>query len=344
MKFEIHNHLYSREMPRKYTRKRRTSRRARPLRIYTGGNTNDRCVFVYMIVDEGLGNQLFCLSTGLVALNKIERENPSNKMTLCIIPSGKNKHTSNTYADIYTFPPRIKVINEAEGRPRMNAGEKVLNLADGQPWAKWSNANIKYNSSSGKNAVIPDRLYQNYLAVQSVIPTVKEMFTKNEFEHASKKSAYESIKSKTPEGSAFIHVRRGDYKERNWELQDDFYIRGLEELNKDPNIKKIWVISNDLDWCKKIPWKTDKSLDYYDSKSELEVLYKMTICSAGAVISASTFSSWGAMLGPDMNPTSTIVYPLSWLTHGPVNSSNLKNYPSNPMQFPSRWKGIPNKV
>ena len=107
-------------------------------------------------------------------------------------------------------------------------------------------------------------------------------------------------------------------------------------MNKDPNIKKIWVISNEIDWCKKIPWKTDREIEYYDSKNELEVLYKMMICSAGAVISASTFSSWGAMLGADMNSASTVVYPINWLTHDADGD--------NPLDFPSRWKGILNKV
>lgn len=289
-----------------------------------------------MINDEGLGNQLFYLSAGLVALNKIEREVGPNKMTLCVVPAKTNKHTSNTYEQIFNFPPKVKVMSDSEARPRIDAGQIVLQLSDVQSTAKWSNANVKYNSTSDKNAVVPDRLYQNYLAVQSVIPTVKEMFMKNEFEHESKKSAYEKIKHATPEGSAFIHVRRGDYKEKNWVLQEEFYVRGLDELNKDQNIKVIWIISNELDWCKRIPWKTDKPIEYYDSKNELEVLYKMMVCSAGAVISASTFSSWGVMLGADMNPTSTIVYPLSWLTHDADGD--------NPLDFPPRWKGIPNKV
>ena len=258
-------------------------------------------------------------------------------MTLCIIPAGKNKHTANNYSHIFNFPPRVKVISESEGRPRMNAGEKVLTLSNQKPWAKWSNVNVKYNSSSGRNAVVPDRLYQNYLAVQSVIPTVKEMFMKNEFEHESKKSAYDNIKNTTPEGSAFIHVRRGDYVDRTWALNEDYYVRGMNELNKDPRIKKICIISNDLDWCKKIPWTTDKPIEYYDSKNELEVLYKMIVCSAGAVISSSTFSAWGAMMGADLSPSKNadtkIVYPQNWLKHDDRN---------NPLLFPEIWTGIPN--
>lgn len=301
-----------------------------------GGNRDERCVFVRMINDEGLGNQLFYLAAGLVALNKIETEIGPKRMSLCVVPAKTNKHTSNNYEHIFNFPPRVKVISDSEARPRIDAGQRVLNLSDVQATAKWSNANVKYNSSSNKNAVVPDRLYQNYSAVQSVIPTVKEILLKNEFERESTKSAYEKITHTTPDGSAFIHVRRGDYEEKGWELDKDFYVRGMAELNKDPNVQKICVISNEIDWCKKIPWTTDKPIEYYDSENELEVLYKMMVCSAGAVISASTFGAWGAMLGADMNPTSTVVYPVSWLTHDADGD--------NPLDFPPRWKGIPNKV
>ena len=301
-----------------------------------GGNRDERCVFVRMMNNEGLGNQLFCLAAGLVALNKIETKIGPKRMTLCIVPAKRNKHTPNTYEHIFNFPPKVKVISQSEAKPRIDAGERVLHLLNHHATAKWSNANVKYNSSSGKNAVVPGRLYQNYSAVQSVIPTVKEILLKNEFEHESTKSAYEKIKHTTRDGSAFIHVRRGDYKEKGWTLDKDFYVRGMAELNKDPNIKRIWIISNEIDWCKTIPWTTETPVEYYDSKNELEVLYKMMVCSAGAVISASTFSAWGAMLGADMNPASTVVYPVSWLTHDADGD--------NPLDFPPRWKGIPNKV
>lgn len=301
-----------------------------------GGNRDERCVFVRMMNNEGLGNQLFCLAAGLVALNKIETEIGPKRVSLCVVPAKRNKHTANTYEHIFNFPPKVKVVSHSEARPRIEAGQRVLHLLDVQATAKWSNADVKYNASSGKDAVIPDRLYQNYSAVQSVIPMVKDILMRNEFEHESTKSAYEKMKHATPHGSAFIHVRRGDYKEKGWALDKDFYRRGMAELNKNPNVKRIWVISNEIDWCKTIPWSTETPIEYYDSENELEVLYKMMVCSAGAVISASTFSAWGAMLGADMNAASTVVYPVNWLTHDADGD--------NPLDFPPRWKGIPNKV
>jgi hypothetical protein len=109
----------------------------------------------------------------------------------------------------------------------------------------------------------------------------------------------------------------------------------LDELEKNPSIKKIYIISNDIEWCKShdAEWKqhTKKEIEYDGTPNELEALYRMILCRGGAVISGSTFSSWGAILGPDMNPTSTLVYPLIVGQYAGVE---------NPFNFPSRWIGI----
>jgi hypothetical protein len=71
--------------------------------------------------------------------------------------------------------------------------------------------------------------------------------------------------------------------------------------------------------------------------NELQTLYAMMLCEAGAVISNSTFSSWGAMLGADKNTKSTIVYSKTWITAFPGE-------PPNPLRFREEWIGIENVV
>ena len=314
-------------MSQRYTRKKRKNKGHKQL-VYMGGN-HERCLFIDMMHNEGLGNQLFILATGFVARNK-------TGLPLCIVLSKYSPHSQNIYQNLFQFPPDIRVMTEIEARPRIEAGERILEIGDHHASAKWTNNNIKHNSSSKKNATVPGRLYQNYSAIKTVIPDVKKLLVANEF---SKKATYRNLENATPPDSAFIHIRRGDYVKHGWDLKDDYFLRGIDLLDKDSNVKIIWIISNDLKWCKSVSWKThtQKPIKYYNSKNELEVLYKMSLCTAGAVISPSTFSAWGVMLGADMNPTSTIVYPVSWLTHD--GDSN-----NNPLDFPSRWKGIPNSV
>jgi len=103
-------------------------------------------------------------------------------------------------------------------------------------------------------------------------------------------------------------------------------------MNGNGAIKNIFVISDDVPWCKeqKFETKTGKPLNWIDDplkqKDELYTLYIMMLCLGGAIISASTFSSWGAILGPDQNPESMIIYPDIWITG-----------PSQPIEFPPRW-------
>jgi len=292
------------------------------------GSGNGRCIFIKMIANEGLGNQLFIMAAGLIARNK-------TGLPLCVIPSSTNPHATIDYRTLFQTPSKVRIVEETNSEPRRGAANSILTIADIQATAAWSNTNIKYNATSIKNARMPDRLYQNYLAVKSVVPVLKNILTANEF---SKRAEYRQLEKDTPAGSAFIHVRRGDYVGTGWSLEADYYLRGLDILNKDKNIKTVWVISNGIEWCKTIDWasRTTAKIEFYDSKSELEVLYKMVLCTAGAVISASTFSAWGAMMGADMNSTSTIVYPLNWLTHDADGD--------NPLDFPKRWVGIPNTV
>lgn len=314
-------------MPPRRTRKKNIRRRAQRKRVYIGGQGQDRQIFVSMLTGEGLGNQLFILAAALVAQKK-------TGLPISVLPSTTNPHTKMDYRTLFKTP-KISVVEEANGRARMNAANSILEIQDFNATAKWSNANIKYNSGSAKNVKIPARLYQNYSAIHTVIPAVKDILTANEF---SKKPIYKEIQDATPSGSAFIHVRRGDYKDQGagWILGEDYFMRGLDELEKDAKVKTICIISKDMDWCKGLSWAshTKKPIKYYDSENELEVLYKMSTCTAGAVISSSTFSAWGAMLGADMNPSATIVYPISWLTHDADGD--------NPLVFPDRWKGIPN--
>ena len=58
------------------------------------------------------------------------------------------------------------------------------------------------------------------------------------------------------------------------------------------------------------------------------------------MISSSTFSAWGAMMGVDLSPSKNadtkIVYPQNWLEHD--HDGN------NPLVFPDTWIGIPNSM
>ena len=320
-------------MPRNYTRKRGGSQQ-RP-HISIRKRSDKPCVFIRMLDHEGLGNQLFIYAAGIVASKK-------TGLPICLIKSRKNPHSRNAYKNLFKDSTNVQIFdNDADVADRTRAAQTILHLTSGKATAKWSNKNIRYSNNTKKtNARMPFRLFQNYSAVEGVIDEVKRRLINREF----RKSKYDALRKGTDsETSAFVHVRRGDYVGTGWDLDEDYYKRALDILEaesgkKNTEIKTLWIISTDRKWCESVWGKETDSLKYFESKNELEALYKMMLCEAGGVLSASTFSSWGAMMGPDRAVNSTIVYPLNWLTHD--------NDGDNPLNFPGgeKWIGIPNKV
>ena len=166
-------------------------------------------------------------------------------------------------------------------------------------------------AGENKNIYIKNHWFQDFPSIKPVFPQVKREVVG----HLSEMYKDVNIDKKS---SAFIHVRRGDYtKEAGgmYALDINYYNSGLEELNKSDSIKIIYIFSDDIAWCKQQVWNTTKHIEYIDEPDEMKVLYMMSQCEGGAVISNSTFSSWGAMLGPYMS-SDIIVYPSKWLFNG----------------------------
>lgn len=274
---------------------------------HIGGS--DKCIFVRLVA--GLGNQLYIYATGIVAKNKTGK-------SLCLLYTD-NSHSKIDYRKVL-FKQGIPV-ETTDMQKRIDTSTKILNIVH-NPHNNWEPTNILSNTSKN-NLINGIRAYQNYNSIKSAIPTIradcKEVF----------EDRYKGFKDTIASTSAFMHIRRGDYGPAS--LAVDYYIKGLSIIDAVPEITSIYILSDDIPWCKaqnfissKIQW-----FDNEDSKDELKALYLMSLCLGGACISASTFSSWGVILGADQNEKSTIVYPAKWITGG-----------SEKIRFPQRWKSI----
>ena len=148
--------------------------------------------------------------------------------------------------------------------------------------------------------------FQNYEYVKDVIPEVRESILP-EFARL-----YPNLKIDN-NSSAFIHVRRGDYLTSGFGyrmIPSKYYQKGLDILNNNNTIQTIYIISDDIAWCKKEKWNSTKKIVFYDEPDEMKTLYLMSQCSKGAVISNSTFSLWGVLLGA-YHKNGVIIYPSS---------------------------------
>jgi len=287
---------------------RRTQNNKLPI-YYIGGDKN-KCIFLELS-GAGLGNQLYMYAAAITAKNKLG-------LPICILNT-ENYHSKIDYRKIL-FKQAISV-EKGEVQQRVTTSKVILNGLK-EPHNKWSTNNIAANNST--NTLIEGkRHYQNYSSIQSVIPTIRDD-CKNIFE-----DRYKGFKDTIDSKSAFMHIRKGDYGGAS--LDASYYIHGLSILDAVPEITSIYILSDDIPWSKSQGFTSSKIkwFDSEDSKDELKALYLMSLCLGGACISASTFSSWGAILGADQNETSKIVYPKKWITG-----------PSEKIQFPQRWISI----
>ncbi len=148
--------------------------------------------------------------------------------------------------------------------------------------------------------------------------TIKEEFIKNTFTHLDE----------LKQNSVSMHIRRGDYV--NLKSANDFhgicsldyYQAAIDLLKSKIGESKIYVFSDDIDWCKKN--FTSEYFIFLDTKSAAEDLFLMSKCKHN-IIANSSFSWWGAWL--NQNPQKIVIAPKYWFTN--VESKSIDILPQN---------------
>jgi len=182
--------------------------------------------------------------------------------------------------------------------------DKIDVRVENKFWDPWSPSTIPLTTD--KYIYIPNQWYQHLPSIQLVLPEVKDKLL------GTLQNLYQD--TKIEQGTAFIHVRRGDYTNQGnnvYLLDNDYYRKALIHLNTRDNIKTINVFSDDIAWCKQQGWDSPKQILFVDEPDEMKALYMMSQSKEGAIISNSTFSTWGALLGA--SESGVVVYPSKWL-------------------------------
>jgi hypothetical protein len=183
-------------------------------------------------------------------------------------------------------------------------GDKIDVRVEDKFWDPWSPSTIPLTTD--KYIYIPNQWYQHLPSIQLVLPEVKSKIL------GTLQNLYKDTIVK--QSTAFMHVRRGDYTEQGntpYLLDIDYYLKALKHLNSRENITTINVFSDDIAWCKQQGWDSPKQIIFIDEPDEMKALYMMSQCTEGAIISNSTFSTWGALLGA--SESGVVVYPSKWL-------------------------------
>ena len=155
----------------------------------------------------------------------------------------------------------------------------------------------------------------------------------------------------------FLHVRRGNSnlvgkRGEKWSyqlLQDyhplmkkEYYLEALSHFDES---KKVIVLSDTIDWCKKQDWLQDDRFLFSDSSYEVfddgaSVPYidlcLMSLCNGG-IIANSSMSWWGAWL---QNNRGKVVAPYPWYGAKAYNYGNAELCDAD--IIPERWTKIYN--
>lgn len=124
-----------------------------------------------------------------------------------------------------------------------------------------------------------------------------------------------------------LHIRRTDYlnsPEYHTNLAVDYYINALKEVSTD----KLLVFSDDPAWCKENLGQLTHRVAFASDfcNNDVDELQLMTKCSS-AIIANSTFSWWGAYLGPHSRG-GKVVAPRNWFGRMGPNAKDV---------CPSEW-------
>lgn len=242
----------------------------------------------------GLGNQLYIYSAGKVMQKALD------------VPIYLKLHTQSVFAHTSTDYRPI-LFNDFEsieaGDPKMS--NKVDARVQNNFWDTWSVDSIPRDPE--KYVFIPDQWYQHFPSVQGVIPEITEKVV------SILKLRYPD--THVEDGAVFIHVRRGDYTDKInkiYLLDMEYFNTAVSKIDTDNTVQRYYIFSDDIRWCRQQKWNTNKQIIYIDEPDEMKSLYMMSQCKSGAIISNSTFSTWGAILG-SYKSGATIVYPSKWL-------------------------------
>jgi hypothetical protein len=296
-------------MPRgklnKNYRKRRTLKRIRG----TGGAiSTDRSIFASM--QAGLGNQLFIYAAAIIVKNKL-------KLPLYLIPPSDNKHSNIDYI--------TKLFKEGKIYTNSDLGMRVKNaqiiFSDiNKPSNFFKNTNILYNNKG--DVYLKHGYYQSYESIKLIIPKIRsDLISIFKEKYPELNTEFKNISNI----SAFMHVRRGDFVDLNMALTAKYFQDALDLLMQNKNIKYLYILSNDINWCKGQKWNSHNvEFKYVDNVDELYSIYLMSLCMAGAILSNSSFSKWGAYLGVCQNKDARIICPKSNEDENPKEWIGLK--------------------
>jgi hypothetical protein len=243
----------------------------------------------------GVGNQLFCLSTGYYLAKK---KNTSFFITQDDFEGcNQGRHPSTYYSNLYARITKYKT-----NLPIFNHKEKQ--------WLYYDLVPHFIQVDTEKYIINLDGYFQSAKYFPDMHEQLKELYASNKYVNDFLTSR--GYKDRFPElfnphTYCFIGVRRGDYIPRaafHNPCGMDYYNKALERCYA----KKYYIASDDMDWCRRK--FIGPQYVFLDIKDDLELLYLGTLFPK-YIISNSSYHWWMSYLSAYQDPL--VIAPDKWL-------------------------------
>ena len=284
-----------------------------------------------ILLDGGLGNQLFQISAGLyfqtVKGQKVEFQKYKN-------------HTSNS-SKISNFILVKRIYDDIENLKSKTKVGRLIHRFNRFLSIRSTSIN-KLNSYLLKNYFIREIGYESNLVKHNIDGTIYGYFQTYKFASKVRKSLIGGLHlfEKKLESNKIItvHIRRGDFiDEKSFRglLSGDYYANAIYLAKKYLPKSEVWLFSDDKEACRLLIKK--KNLDFAKTiykESNLTDEETLTLISLGAciIIANSTFSWWSAFLA---KAETLVIAPKQWF----YTKSNPKNlYPNHWVLLNSKWE------
>ncbi len=266
---------------------------------------------IVMVLQGGVGNQLFQYSAGLAVAAALGGQ-------LWLTDIEQNKHSGKDYRQQLYW--RGKAIGP-DGYPNV----QLIRREYGDVYAHWDPRELE-----GQTGVCIKGYFQYLPPIESQVALIREDLFQRLIVMRIKLREKYNIQS--PRQTCFLHVRRGDYLNLNptefWVQDNTYFLPALQAIKQRVSGPRRWlVLSDDLKWCREQAWTNQPPFEIVDEPDEIAGLMLMSLCEGGAVISNSTYSWWGAMLGCNY-VGAPVAYPKKWIGK------------ENPVLFPESWISI----
>jgi hypothetical protein len=243
-----------------------------------------------------------------------------------LTPVEDDKHSGRDYRQsLYRRGKAIGIDGNPKSSSLTSKAQSISLKRQMEAFSAWS------PSDYGGNEAIALKGYYQYLpAIESQISLVRDDILQSLSQLRTNLRLKYQIYN--PRQTNFLHVRRGDYLKEDpnvfWIHDENYFLHALQAIKQRTSGPRRWmVLSDDIEWCKSQPWLKVAPFEIVDEPDQIYGMMLMSLCEGGAIISNSTYSWWGAMLGCGASGA-TVVYPEKWIGE------------SVPNIFPRNWVSV----